>query len=883
MPHQESALVLNSRPLSAQRISRRRALCEAVEPLETRWMMARVHGVDVSQWQGVMNWTTTYNAGVRFAIAKATQGVGFTDPQWANNSVNAKAAGVLFGAYHFPSPVAGDSNGDGLDDDAVDEANYFHSVAGSRMGVGYLRPVLDMEAGSALGAAALSNWTNDFCTRIQQLTGGVDPIIYCNTNYATNYLNSSVTVHDLWLANYSSNTYGPPDTTVNGPPAGVWGTGNWDFWQYSADGNGLGGAYGSPEDDIDQDVFKGASNGADPTNDLQLLKQNFVIGAPDIPTGPSPANGASNVSPLNMTLNWNDSPGATRYDIYIDNMNSPVATNLATSQYSAGNLAGGAHTWRVVAKQASNDDDTFVSSPTWSFTASSLPLPGTPSGGTPNNVVMTTKPFVLDWADTANASTYDVYLGNNANLPLGTPTYTGLTSSQTIPINPQDGVRQWRVVAKNATGNVNGPLWSYTMDSVAPTAAYGAQAPTSGNASLTFTVTYSDATSGVDFTSIDSSDILVSGPNGYSESATLVSVDVSSNGSPRIATYTIAAPGGTWDAADNGAYTVNLNANQVKDVGGLFAAGMTGNTFNVGFSDPFAYQVGSTLHLDFSRTSDAIGLSYSAGTYSAAAGAESALEFTGVTSVIVHGTAAADVLTVNDSLPVPLDFSNGGAGDDLLEIAAGEQAFGSNLGNGAPNLTLKVNAGASVTLQATQHLRSVAVEGNVSLTPGSAAVLVTNTLSISAAGKLDLADNDLIVRSSVGGLAAIVSHVQAAYHGGAWDGASGISTGQANALTGLTTLGVADAGSLFGLDAGETASFGGETVDASAVLVKYTYAGDANLDGFISGDDYSVIDFNISTAGASGYTNGDFNYDGIISGDDYSVIDFNISAQGASL
>jgi hypothetical protein len=61
----------------------------------------------------------------------------------------------------------------------------------------------------------------------------------------------------------------------------------------------------------------------------------------------------------------------------------------------------------------------------------------------------------------------------------------------------------------------------------------------------------------------------------------------------------------------------------------------------------------------------------------------------------------------------------------------------------------------------------------------------------------------------------------------------------------------------------------------------YTYAGDANLDGAVTGDDYSAIDFNILVPGSDGWYNGDFNYDGVISGDDYSAIDFNILAQGA--
>jgi hypothetical protein len=60
----------------------------------------------------------------------------------------------------------------------------------------------------------------------------------------------------------------------------------------------------------------------------------------------------------------------------------------------------------------------------------------------------------------------------------------------------------------------------------------------------------------------------------------------------------------------------------------------------------------------------------------------------------------------------------------------------------------------------------------------------------------------------------------------------------------------------------------------------YTYGGDANLDGAITGDDYFQIDSGFP-AGAHGWFNGDFNHDGSITGDDYFVIDSNFSAQGA--
>ncbi|MEA2709796.1 MAG: hypothetical protein QOF78_2397 [Phycisphaerales bacterium] len=150
-------------------------------------------------------------------------------------------------------------------------------------------------------------------------------------------------------------------------------------------------------------------------------------------------------------------------------------------------------------------------------------------------------------------------------------------------------------------------------------------------------------------------------------------------------------------------------------------------------------------------------------------------------------------------------------------------------------------------------------------------------LSIAGAGggaggmRLDLADNKLILTSMP--LEAVESLIRSGHNGGGWDG-GGIATRRSDALSGLTTLAVSTAL--------ETTfdNFGGLSVAGGDVLVMYTYAGDANLDGFISGDDYSTIDFNVGTS-ADGYSNGDFNYDGIISGDDYSTIDFNIVAQGA--
>lgn len=60
-----------------------------------------VHGVDVSRYQGDINWTRAANSGVRFAFIKATEGGDLADPQFQSHWAGAASAGVARGAYHF--------------------------------------------------------------------------------------------------------------------------------------------------------------------------------------------------------------------------------------------------------------------------------------------------------------------------------------------------------------------------------------------------------------------------------------------------------------------------------------------------------------------------------------------------------------------------------------------------------------------------------------------------------------------------------------------------------------------------------------------------------------------------------------------------------------
>ena len=77
-------------------------------------------------------------------------------------------------------------------------------------------------------------------------------------------------------------------------------------------------------------------------------------------------------------------------------------------------------------------------------------------------------------------------------------------------------------------------------------------------------VTYRDETA-VRLSCLDSTDLVVTGPNGYSNLVEFVGADLALDGSPITGSYAIAAPGGTWDSADNGTYTITLLNEAVQD------------------------------------------------------------------------------------------------------------------------------------------------------------------------------------------------------------------------------------------------------------------------------------------------------------------------------
>jgi len=213
--------------------------------------------------------------------------------------------------------------------------------------------------------------------------------------------------------------------------------------------------------------------------------------------------------------------------------------------------------------------------------------------------------------------------------------------------------------------------------------------------------------------------------------------------------------------------------------------------------------------------------------------------------------------------------------------------FNADVNLSTSNLTLNVGGNASATFNSSQHLEALNVIGQAVLTGGGGKTIVTQ--SVTAPGKLDLKDGDLILNYAVfsplgtwNGTAytGTAGLLQRGRNGGNWNG-SGICSSLA---TTQTALGVAEASQALRLSGNATAVWSGQTVDSTTVLIKFTYAGDLDLNGVVNGDDYFRIDaFITSYTGPMCYFSGDATYVGKENGDDYFYLDATYYAQNGVL
>ena len=249
-----------------------------------------VYGIDVSHWQGTVNWGRVAGAGYVFTFVKATEGNSWTDSQFLRNITNGTMNGIYQGVYHFARPDLGNTG--------QEEAEYFLSVVGDYLESGYLRPVLDLEVTGSMGKTELSNWVLEWMQTVENQTG-VAPLIYTNLHFINTYLTSPVTVYDLWIAYWNCD----PSPTFSIPPTGQWS--DWGFWQYCV---GSAGSVPGIKTPIDLDIFNGLEESLsayDAASPLWVSLTNYTNAgpAPHYADLTADVNGDA-VGPINFAFWW---------------------------------------------------------------------------------------------------------------------------------------------------------------------------------------------------------------------------------------------------------------------------------------------------------------------------------------------------------------------------------------------------------------------------------------------------------------------------------------------------------------------------------------------------------------------------------------------------
>jgi lysozyme len=174
----------------------------------------RAKGIDVSHDDGPVDWPSVLGAGVSFAFAKASEGNGFTDPEFAANWRGMGEAGITRGAYLFWHPAQSPAS----------QVARFWSVVQAAGGLTStdMPPVIDVEVTDGLPRRALCAALHETVEALTAISGR-SPILYVSPGFAAGSLDDSFGDLHLWVADY-----GPSEPTL---PAG-WS--DWLLWQYAA-------------------------------------------------------------------------------------------------------------------------------------------------------------------------------------------------------------------------------------------------------------------------------------------------------------------------------------------------------------------------------------------------------------------------------------------------------------------------------------------------------------------------------------------------------------------------------------------------------------------------------------------------------------------------
>lgn len=186
-------------------------------------------GIDVSGWQGEVDYKAISENGIKIVYIKATEGTTYTNSYYLEAYNDAKENGLKVGFYHYLTARS--------IEDAIAEAEYFAKTVGNLSSDCKL--AMDFETFGYLTREEINEISFAFLRRVQEITGK-EMVIYSNTNDATNIFSIELANnYPLWVAQY-----GVEEPTPNG---------NWEFWigwQYTSEGNVAG-----IEGNVDRNYF----------------------------------------------------------------------------------------------------------------------------------------------------------------------------------------------------------------------------------------------------------------------------------------------------------------------------------------------------------------------------------------------------------------------------------------------------------------------------------------------------------------------------------------------------------------------------------------------------------------------------------------------------
>ncbi len=161
---------------------------------------ATLRGIDVSKWQGDIDWDAVKAAGIEFAFIRVSDGAARPDPAFARNWAEAGRVGIARGAYQYFRPL----------EDPEEQADLLLSAVGPP-GPRDLPPVIDIEVSDGVEPREMARRMDRWARRVKKALA-VRPLVYTSAKHWVELLAGSRTFrrHLLWVAHYDSDCPNTP-------------------------------------------------------------------------------------------------------------------------------------------------------------------------------------------------------------------------------------------------------------------------------------------------------------------------------------------------------------------------------------------------------------------------------------------------------------------------------------------------------------------------------------------------------------------------------------------------------------------------------------------------------------------------------------------------